>query len=272
MLKINTYYCKDYNGKHTNVGDILSPYIFKKINIETFYSEENIELYAIGSLFGNIPNNYENNIWSTGFLLRPTDKVFLKKAPYAIRGKYTLSCISYDNSPLALGDGGLIISNFYNPLPLEQKKYKLGIVCHYVENDYSNIRNTYDIFKNPDVLFIDVKDSVELFIDNINTCENIISSSLHGLVISDSYSVNNGIFSTPSTQKSLHNLKDSYKFKDYYSSFDMSMPEILKLNENTTLEECITHCKSFNKCNIDILKYYLQKSLLTLKEDIIKKL
>jgi pyruvyltransferase len=270
MIKLDTYYCKDYNGKDTNVGDILTPYIFKKIKIYTSYSEKNVELYGIGSLFNGIPQNFTNNIWSTGFLMRPKDKLFLKKAPYAVRGKYTLSCLSYDNSPIALGDGGLIISNFYDPIV--QKKYKLGIVCHYVENDYSSIKKEYNIFNNPDVIFIDVKDPVEVFIDKINMCQNIISSSLHGLIISDSYSINNGIFSTPSTQKSLHDLKDSYKFKDYYSSFNMPMPEILKLNEKTTLEECLSHCKPFNKFNIDVLKYYLQKSLLTLKEDIIKEL
>lgn len=270
MIKLNTYYCKDYDGKKTNIGDILTPYILKKNNIESFYSEENIQLYGIGSLFNQIPQNYENYIWSTGFLIEPTEKINIRNAPYAVRGKYTLSNIIYDNSPISLGDGGLIISDFYEPKV--EKKYKLGIVCHYTEIEHTNILNEYSIFKNPDILFINVNNEVEEFMNKINSCLNIISSSLHGLVISDSYNINNSIFATDITNFSMHQMYKSFKFKDYYSVFNMNVPEILNLNENTTIEQCLSHCKQFNKPNINNIKYYLNKSLLKMKKDIIKKL
>jgi pyruvyltransferase len=266
MLYIDTSYCTTYNGSNTNVGDILTPYIFNYYDIKTVYTSKNPELYAIGSLFDGIPNNYTGNIWSTGYLMRPIDKKNLIRAPYAVRGKYTLSCISYNNTPVAMGDGGLLLEKLYKPKI--QKKYNLGIIFHYVDLDWNkfDVKN-FSLFSRPDVLFIDVKDNPETFIDKLTSCNNILSSSLHGLITSDSYGINNGIITTVASQKSLHYNKGSYKFKDYYSAFNQPLPEILDLKNETTIEECLSHCKEFNKFNIEPLKYYLDKSLLQLKED-----
>ena len=265
MININTFYCNTYNGTKSNVGDILTPYIFNTQGINTIHSETDSKLYAIGSLFEKIPDNYCHSIWSTGFLLQPRGKKTLMKSPYAVRGKYTLSNLHYDNSPMVLGDGGLLLETFYKPV--QQSKYKLGIIPHYVDLDWSTFDiKLFTLFSSPDVLFIDVKNDVETFTNKVNSCQNIISSSLHGLVISDSYGINNGIFMAQESQKSLHDLKGSYKFKDYYSTFNQSLPGILKLTDKTTLEECLSHCREFNKSNMQVIKKYLHSSLMDLKE------
>ena len=263
---MNTYWCKTYNNIHTNFGDILTPYILDKYKIPYTHAEKNVQFYGIGSILDLVPENYNSYVWSSGFLMPPTDKKIFIKSPLAVRGKYSLSCVQYNNSPIAIGDGGLIISDLYT-CPEIKKKFKLGIIPHYVDIDWSTFNfKDFSIFSNPDVLFIDPKDSVETYIDNLNSCENILSSSLHGLITSDSYKINNGMFITSTSQKSLHINKGSYKFKDYYSAFNQPIPTILELNDKTTLEQCISHCKEFNKANMDILKYYLGKCLKEFKE------
>ena len=222
--------------------------------------------FGIGSILDSSPDNYNGYIWSTGFLMEPLVKKYLKRAPLALRGKYSLFFVRYDNSPIALGDGGLIMSNIYTPTL--EKTYKLGIIPHYVDIDWADFDiKTFSVFSNPDVLFIDPKDPVENYIDKLNSCQNILSSSLHGVVLADSYKINNGIFQTPFSKKSLHFNKGSFKFNDYFSAFNQQLPDILDLNENTTLEECISYCKEFNKANIEVLKYYSEKALVDFKTD-----
>ena len=265
---MNTYWCNTYNGINTNFGDILTPYIFNKYNFNTIHSTDinNINLYGIGSLLDNIPDNYKGNIWSSGFLMPRNNKKTLLKAPHAIRGKLSLSYLLYDNSPVALGDGGLLIENVYRPSNI-LKKYKLGIIPHYVDIEWANFDiKSFSIFKNPDVLFIDSNDDVETYINKLLSCENILSSSLHGLIASDAYGINNGLFTTPISYQSLHINKSSFKFKDYYSVFNQEIPKNIMIDTNTTLEECISSCKSFNKPNIDVIKYYLEKSIINMKD------
>ena len=260
---MNTYWCDTYNGKYTNFGDILTPYIFNKYGIPIKHSpiNNNIDLYSIGSLLDLVPEKYNGSIWSSGFLMPRKDKKILSKAPSAIRGKLSLSYLEYDNSPVTLGDGGLIIDRVYKPSNIV-KKYKLGIIPHYVDIDWADFDiKSFSIFSNPDVLFIDPKDSVETYINNLVSCENILSSSLHGLVTSDSYGISNGLFTTPFSYKSLHVNKGSFKFKDYYSVFNQEIPSHITLDNKTTLEFCLSNCKQVNKPNIDVIKYYLVKSL-----------
>jgi len=259
---MNTYWCDTYNGKYTNFGDILTPYIFNKYRIPIKQSKtNNIDLYAIGSLLDLVPEKYTGNIWSSGFLMPRTTKKILSKAPCAIRGKLSLSLLEYDNRPVTLGDGGLIIDRVYKPLNIS-KKYKLGIIPHYVDIDWTDFDiKSFSIFSRPDVLFIDPKNDVETYINNLVSCENILSSSLHGLITSDSYEINNGLFTTPFSYKSLHFNKSSFKFKDYYSVFNQEMPNYITLDNNTSLEFCLSNCKQVNKPNIEVIKYYLVKSI-----------
>jgi pyruvyltransferase len=263
---MNTYWCKTYNNKNSNFGDILTPFILDTYKIPYTYSEKDIKFYGIGSILDGVSENYDGFVWSSGFLLQPKSKKIFKRAPLAIRGKYTLSCIQYNNAPIALGDGGLIMSNIY--IPKIEKKYKLGIIPHYVDIDWVEFDiRTFSVFSTPDVLFIDPKDTISNYIDKLNSCENILSSSLHGSVMSDSYKINNGMFQTSISKKSLHLNKGSYKFKDYFSAFNQPPPPVLDLNEKTTIEQCISHCKEFNKPNMDVLKYYLEKCLIDFKVD-----
>jgi len=87
------------------------------------------------------------------------------------------------NCPPIYGDPGLLIKNYYNP-GCTNKIYDLGIVPHYTE--YQKVKTIYD----HNVCVIDVMSGdVETVIDNILSCRKIVSSSLHGIVISNSYGI-----------------------------------------------------------------------------------
>lgn len=278
-MNIFAYWSNKVNNEFANLGDCLNPFIFSLFNVNLLFEESanaNTKLFPIGSLLREVPQNYSGYIWSTGFLY-PDRRINPIHKPFAIRGKYSLMFIDGHNPDnIKLGDGALILDRIYPKLYLTlnniKYKYKLGIVFHYVDiTENNNLIKDYNIFNNPDVVFIDSRINMSNIIENtkeiidlICSCEYIISSSLHGLIICDSYKIKHASFMTTKTQTVLHTLQQSFKFRDYYSVFNMGFdqPDFL-LTETTTKEECIKHCKEVNKPNLEDIKTDL---LSTLKE------
>jgi hypothetical protein len=75
----------------------------------------------------------------------------------------------------------------YAPAPMEERKYKLGIIPHYV--DYEAVR-ALPIAKDPRVLVINLKTrDVDGVLKQLWQCEATVSSSLHGVIISVAYGI-----------------------------------------------------------------------------------
>ena len=110
--------------------------------------------------------------------------------------------------PHTYGDPGLLLPIYYNPVI--EKKYKLGIIPHYIH--YKKINEMYKDDNN--ILVINViNKNIELTINNILKCEKIISSSLDGLIVGDAYNI-------PNKWIKFNNLikGDDTKFYDYFKS------------------------------------------------------
>jgi pyruvyltransferase len=266
MKTITGYWISNVDNKYTNFGDILSPYIFSKFGMNLVYEEKNPSIYGIGSLLHMCPNDYQGYVWSTGFMYN-TKTLHLKNDPICVRGKLSKKQFINDTSNTHLGDGGLILEKIYEPKIRGSIKYTLGIMPNYC--DIVNMRDDpiekFDVFNNPDVIMIDPRNYIETVINDIYSCENIITSSLHGLVVADSYGINNGCFKSRETNIAIHHMQDSFKFKDYYSVFDMDFNknDSLLLNKNTTFEQCLSICKPVNKPNMESIKQGLIKSIET---------
>lgn len=250
-----------YNDCKNNFGDNLFFWILKKkfnhINF-SFTKDTNFNLLGIGSLLQDCPDNYNGYIWACGYIY-PTKYLKLDNI-LAIRGKLSLEYIitNKDKNKIILGDGGLIASKIY--YPIIEKKYKLGIIPHYT--DILELLN-YNIVNNKDVLLINPCSPVDIVIDNILSCENIITSSLHGVVMCDSYNIPYAIFIAKETKKHYKELQNFFKFKDYYSTFDIDFKnEDFIINNNMNLKEILKYCKFIYKTNIESIKNNLYNSLI----------
>lgn len=263
MKSLSTFWIPSPDFKYTNFGDILTPFILNKFKINAIYDPINPKLYGIGSILHTIPDDYKGYIWTSGMMYN-TKTINLLHDPIALRGKLTLKQFTTnDTTNTVLGDGGLILEQIYKPKI--KHRYKLGIMPNYVDivNMTDNPIQNFDIFNRPDVLFIDSRDYIETVVSNICSCDHIISSSLHGLVVADSYKINNGIFCSRETKIAIHHLQDAFKFRDYYSVFDINFDknQTTYFNNNTTFEQCLSICKPFNKPNLGGLKYGLVQSI-----------
>jgi pyruvyltransferase len=168
----------------------------------------------------------------------------------AVRGKLTLNTLkgSVDKESIKLGDGGLLVRDLCDDM-CPDKKYKLGVIPHYIDVGYAKT-NLDVLLSAEDVLFIDILADPMVVLQNIMSCEKIVSSSLHGLVAADSLSIPNRHVTFNGSKKIAGG---GFKYRDYYSVFDVGGSDIspMDITAKTSLETIIGWTKDYHRGNID---------------------
>ena len=86
-------------------------------------------MIGIGSLIHELPARYEGTVWTTG-LIGNRKHLLPRARVLALRGELTRRLVAPSNNDVVLGDGGLLVSKLWPAIP---KRYKLGIIPHYVD-------------------------------------------------------------------------------------------------------------------------------------------
>ena len=182
---------KRESGKE-NYGDLLSKYLVEKISKKKVITVRHPSKRLYRHVFkhylgaGSIISSANKNsiVWGSG-IIKKDDNV--RNAKFlAVRGPKTRARIlekGFD-CPEYYGDPGLLLPNYYDPDVA--KKFKIGVIPHYV--DYKQIINSFT--GNASVKVIDLlTHDVEKTTSEILECEYIISSSLHGIIVSQAYKI-----------------------------------------------------------------------------------
>ena len=162
-----------------NVGDTLTPVIVEHFaDCKLIHTPENYrnKLIAIGSTMTAMRTG--DTIWGTG-IMRDTD-LFVQTPNckfLAVRGKLTEKILGVNVG--VYGDPALLLPLMYKPDTT--KKYKVGTIPHYAEKDEK-------VFKEAGKI-INVQQNWKTFIAEVVSCDEIISSSLHGIVIAEAYGI-----------------------------------------------------------------------------------
>jgi hypothetical protein len=207
-LKIPFFYWK---GEY-NFGDLITPYFLKKFcNSDDYifdFEEKNNNRKIISC--GSIMRLCNKNTIVYGSGIRDINQDITGGIIKIVRGPLTRNRLLKINCycPHIYGDPGLLLPIYYNPII--EKKYKLGIIPHYIH--YVKVNELYKNDKNILVINVINKD-IELTINDMLRCEKIISSSLHGLIVSDAYNIPNKWIKFDNLIKG-----DDTKFHDYFKS------------------------------------------------------
>lgn len=218
---------------HINFGDILIFDLFNKLNISYHLCTlSKCKLITIGSILHNFllskKNIYSNkklHCWGSGFI--SNDEVVLQKliGPFswefnrtiefhALRGLYTQTLVEKilnKKITVALGDPGILINRVF---PHEvNKRYDVGIILHWKES-IENIKNKISL-KDYTVKYISPMQPPSIVINEIKQCNCILSSSLHGLIVADSFGIPNRHIQVTDKVEG-----GDFKFKDYYSAYE----------------------------------------------------
>jgi pyruvyltransferase len=235
-----------------NWGDKVNPYLFEKISGRKVVSSNTIfnflhkpEILGIGSIISGNLSNYV--IWGSGIISEKTTITHKPKEVLAIRGLNTQKKLRAVGSDCTVfGDPVLLFPDIY-PGKHIQKKYKYGIIPHF-KNKQSPAVQKIIALQNPEIKIIDIQSAgIEGFVDDILSCENILSSSLHGLIVAEAYGI-----PTLHLVFSEKLLGGDFKFYDYYSGVGIHSLDTVFLHDdiselNNILSQCSLKDLNFNR-------------------------
>ncbi|MBI0425842.1 polysaccharide pyruvyl transferase family protein [Psychrobacter sp. NG27] len=239
---VNLYW---WRGKgFTNFGDELNLYIVSHLSNKKVKRVEKrqTDLVGIGSILNWFPkrkNTYE--VWGSG-TLGPTE--LLNDEDYNIsllRGPLTKSLLKKE-SIIPYGDPGILASTLWSKNP--QQVHDWGIIVHFTQAKKPWVKK---LIKNtPNSILIDVKneDMADLMAQ-ISSCKNIASTSLHGLIVADSYCIPNVWL----WEGNLHR-GGQWKFFDYFSGINRMYVDNVNPDDILSLSDVnpqISNFKYFNQ-------------------------
>lgn len=164
----------------------------------------------------------DHYVWGTGFLSSGAHKerplIFKHTHFCAVRGELSrkrIEKIIGKKLDIPTGDGGLLAERWLGKQ--EKKQYSVGIIPHFRERDHSLINRIAGSYK--DSVVIDLTEDPQDVVRTISACNAVLSSSLHGLIVSDSFHIPNMHMILNQYGEGLAG--DGFKFSDYYSSYGM---------------------------------------------------
>jgi pyruvyltransferase len=223
----------------TNWGDLIPFSIVKFFSKSPKLTEQDVfsvkhpnrhyTLYSVGSIM--LATKPGGLVWGTGCIMpggvgQPPKKI------YAVRGPLTRYELNLKNIPCpeVYGDPALLYSKMY--FPKINKKYKYGIIPHYIEYFTPEHNAIIKNLENQGIKIIDICAGKKQFINELLEVEKVISSSLHGLIAADAYGIPNARVNISNRLVGGH-----FKFKDYYMSVNRREDLGLQLTLQTQLKD-----------------------------------
>jgi hypothetical protein len=170
-------------------------------------------LLAVGSLMGMA--NRHSQVWGTG-VLHPS--VAVPDIPpghvHSVRGKLSYEVIRHSGvaiGDIPLGDPAFLVARII-PRRASAKTYRLGVAAHYADRFNPWLKR---ILQDPEVADLNVHADPREFLETLDACEAVVSSSLHGLVFAEALSVPNAWIKLSDLV-----LGDGFKFRDWFSVSD----------------------------------------------------
>ena len=218
-----------------NWGDYINRFLFEEISGKKVVSAKRVYnwkkkevFFGVGSI---LQRNLSNSvIWGSGFV-KPISRIENKpKKVLALRG--VLSAEIFHDSNIELnkvyGDPALLFSEIYKPTL--NSEFKLGVIPHYTEMNFFAKHYKFFIKNNINIInpLVSGNDHYQ-FIDEILKCENIVSSSLHGLIIADTYSIPSSRFVFEKNEIQ----GGDFKYSDYYSGVGIKDFNTIRINSSS---------------------------------------
>ena len=233
------------NGKlqHRNFGDELNYHLVTSLTGKRVYNSSDIllsnkNIMVIGSIIES-KTDKDSIIWGSGAMFGDCNKRLPKpKKVLAVRGPLTRDYLLSQgiDCPEVYGDPALLFPYIYTPIV--EKRYKLGVIPHNHDIDCEYLNKLRD---DMHVKIISLKnyDDWKQVITDICSCDFIVSSSLHGLIISDAYKI-------PNCWIKLTNKVEggNFKFHDYFMSVGREVCDPIVVNKQITKEEVL----KFKEC------------------------
>lgn len=222
VIVVNSWMNQRWNKiKPNNIGDDINYHLIKAlsgkpvVNLRSIYHKriKIINYLCIGSVVDWMTNS-DTIIWGGGAMYgKERAMKFRPLKVCAVRGPLTRDYLLSQgvSCPEIYGDPALLLPLIYKSKV--KKKYKLGIIPHFYDYNLDIVQKMFPCNSRYTIINISDYNDWREVVDQINECELIASSSLHGLIFSDAYGVPNVWISLSDKLKG-----GNFKFYDYFKS------------------------------------------------------
>lgn len=253
-----------YFQKYPNSGDVFSRVVASHYFSKNIIPVRNIpceepNLILLGSILHWADAN--SIICGAGFMFSNDRLKEMPRSIVCVRGPLTAAILDKQGVSLQkkYADPGVLAPAFF---PDSSKiKYKIGIIPH--RKDASNAWLKTN--RKKEILVIDVLSPLKKYFSQLQQCELILSSSLHGIIFAHAYG-------KPALWVELSDKVqgNGFKFYDYYQSIGISPDKVrrIKIHEKTNPDE-ISKLADFADQSImrEIMEESLEKTKTILFED-----
>jgi pyruvyltransferase len=130
-------------------------------------------------------------VWGSGVLNVHSVRVVIAQSGIrdfdvrAVRGPRTMEALTKAGfeCPRIFGDPAILLPLMY-PVKPANIRYRVGLILHHATSIDSNVCATYGLRQ-----ISTVKNDYKAFVNKIVECKAVISSSLHGIIIAESYGI-----------------------------------------------------------------------------------
>lgn len=197
-----------------NFGDWVTPYLFEKLTgreavlCGTRHLKAGAEtVVGCGSILRHIRRPGVAVVWGSG-IIDTADRFERPLRVLAVRGPRTrarMQALGYD-CPEVYGDPGLMLPLVYPARA--QTLHEVGLIPH-----FSELERFRGVALPKGWRLVDVTKGLEQVVDAIASCRRTVSSSLHGVIVSQAYGVPSA---WAAAEIALHG--DGVKFADYFEA------------------------------------------------------
>ncbi|MFD1303580.1 polysaccharide pyruvyl transferase family protein [Methylobacterium marchantiae] len=213
-----------------NFGDILTPYVlWHAFGVMPRWASSN---QAEGLCIGSIAKFARPGVrlWGTG-MPRPSDPLCPTAIYAAVRGPLSRDAVlaAGGECPEIYGDPAVLLPELFTPETT--KTHKVGIIAHVLQE--AEVRAAVDKLDAKHIKVISLLaasfEDIERVIADIVSCEEIVTTSLHGLIVSHAYGI-------PAQYMNLNGETNSFKMQDYKMSVGLSDAALRGMREFTDLK------------------------------------
>ena len=238
--RIHAFWCMGI----TNWGDGLNPMLIESLSGRKvrYDADRGLDKYmVIGSILEFADEH--TIVWGAGFQREGQNVLGPPKAIHAVRGPLSRQRLQDCGieAPEVYGDPALLLPRLYNPDIV--KKYEIGLIAHYADKSHPWVEQYRH---DPKVRIIDIQSDIYRFVQEVKSCEMIVSSSLHGIICADAYGI-------PAlwVELSENVIGKGFKFFDYFGSIQREVSASIKPHGKLSLAQVVAAYRPY-RVQIDL--------------------
>jgi len=228
----------------------MSPLICERLagRPVVYAAKRRCDMVALGSLLDRFKERLFHrriDVWGTGFIESGSPRKS-RFHYHAIRGKHSAGRLQ-GPAIETFGDPGLLADVLWPELKKTPKRYRVGLVPHYEDRTNPKVQALANGLASCTI--IDVFDDVTEVLRQIASCECVLSSSLHGLIVADAFGVPNAWIKLSAKVRG-----DDFKFRDYYSIYGLDDRVVPLRVDQVTQEKLNQLMEDYNRPELEAIK------------------